>query len=115
MHILIADDEPQIRSLLLELLSDEGYTVAAAANGADALAQALARPPDLLITDNMMPRLSGLGLIARLRSRSALAIPVILMSAIPPFPLPAPPIVFMAKPFDLDYLLALVAALLGRR
>ena len=115
MRILIADDEPHIRSLLIELLSGEGYTVAAAVDGAAALALALADPPDLLITDNMMPRLSGLGLIARLRSLSALAIPVILMSAIPPLPPPASPIVFMAKPFDLDHLLTLVTALLGRR
>lgn len=115
MDILIADDEPQIRNLLRELLSDEGYTVMTVTNGADALTQALAARPDLLITDNMMPRLSGLGLIARLRSIPALAIPVILMSANPPRPMPLPPTVFIAKPFDLDRLLILVAALLAHR
>jgi DNA-binding response OmpR family regulator len=115
VHILIADDEPQICSFLSELLSDEGYMVSVAENGAEALEQLLANPPDLLITDNMMPRLSGLGLIARLRSVSMLTLPIILMSAIPPLPLPAPPIVFIAKPFDLDHLLTLIATLLASR
>ena len=111
--ILVADDDPSILDLLDDVLTDEGYRVLRARDGAQALARLEAGGCDLLLTDNMMPVMSGTELIARLRERPDLAVPVILMSAAPPIPRPGPPVVFLAKPFDLADLLATVATLLA--
>lgn len=111
--ILVADDELFIVEFVATVLEDEGYRVERAYNGREALTRLAHGGCDLLITDNMMPHLSGLQLIAHLRAEPRLDLPVILMSAATP-QLPSPPTVFLPKPFDLDDLLARVAALLGR-
>lgn len=108
--ILVADDEIPIAELLADLLEEVGYRVILAYNGADALQILEREQPDLLVTDNMMPRLSGVQLIAHLQQQERLAIPVILMSAVKPEP--QPPVPFVPKPFDLDHMLDLVAKLL---
>jgi two-component system phosphate regulon response regulator PhoB len=118
-RILIADDEPGIAGALASILEDEGYAVTRAADGAEALALCERDGPDLLITDQMMPNLTGVALIARLRQRERAArpaprpLPIILMSAALSVAA-TPPTVFLAKPFDVDHLLALVARLLAR-
>ena len=82
MNILIAEDEPALRENLQWLLELEGYTVQAAANGQEALELALQCPPDLLLTDVMMPVLDGYGLIRALRENSALSmLPIIMLTA----------------------------------
>ncbi len=108
--ILVADDEIPIAELLADLLEEVGYRVILAYNGADALTILERERPDLLVTDNMMPRLSGMQLIAHLQRHATRAIPVILMSAVRPEP--HPPVPFIPKPFDLDHMLDLVAELL---
>ncbi len=108
--ILVADDELFIVDLVATVLEDEGYSIRRAYNGRDALAQIERGGCDLLITDNMMPHLSGIQLIAN----PALAVPIILMSADTAHPPPAP-VVFLPKPFDLDDLLARVEMLVARR
>jgi CheY-like chemotaxis protein len=110
--ILVVDDDPSIVDLTAAVLADEGYVVVSARDGIEALAAIERERPDLLLTDNMMPRLSGLDLIARLHARPDLAVPTILMSAVRPTPGPPPAVVFLPKPFDLDDLLALVVGLL---
>lgn len=105
--ILVADDEVPIVELLADLLEEAGYRVVFAYNGADALNLIEREPPSLLITDNMMPRLSGLQLIERLRGDGKPPFPIILMSAVHPERLP-PAIAFVPKPFDLDRLLNLI-------
>jgi CheY-like chemotaxis protein len=118
-RILIADDEPGIAAVLASALGDEGYDVTITADGAEALALCERDHPDLLITDHMMPGLTGAVLIARLRQQeqntrpSPPPLPIILMSAALAVAT-APPTVFLAKPFDLDHILALVARLLAR-
>lgn len=112
--ILVADDELFIVEFVATVLEDEGYTVCRAYNGRDALAQIERGGCDLLITDNMMPHLSGTQLIARLRANPELDLPIILMSAVAPRPT-APLVAFLAKPFDLDDLLARVEMLLPHR
>lgn len=69
--ILIVDDEEVVRSVIARLLRASGYEVVEADDGESALARAaeLARPPDLVITDVVMPRMSGPALIATLRER----------------------------------------------
>lgn len=110
--ILVADDDRPIADLVALLLEDEGYVVLCAYNGQHALRQLELAACDLLITDNMMPGLTGLELVAHLHAHPALAVPVIMMSAVRPFHAPPPPTVFLPKPFDLTNLLALVERLL---
>ncbi len=106
--ILIVDDEEFIVDLLATLLEDEGYRVLRAFNGVEALRHLEHERPALMLTDNMMPRMSGLELVRYLHANPHLAVPVIMMSAVLLTPPPRPPIVFVRKPFDLDRLLATI-------
>jgi CheY-like chemotaxis protein len=67
MRILVVDDEPMVRFLLVRFLEEEGHTVDEAADGIDALEQLNRRAYDLLITDVHMPRMSGIDLVRALR------------------------------------------------
>lgn len=81
-RIVIADDSPDMRSLLSDLLTGEGFDVITVASGGRALSEMLASPPDLLITDLMMPGMSGFHLRALMLRRPELSgIPVIVLSA----------------------------------
>jgi PAS domain S-box-containing protein len=80
-RILLADDNADMRSYMQRLLGEE-YEVEAVADGESALQTARERRPDLIVSDIMMPRLDGFGLLRALRSDEALkSIPVILLSA----------------------------------
>jgi len=69
--------------MVAAVLEKRGYTVETASDGEDALNRALARTPDLLITDVMMPKLDGWALVRRLRSHRQLAmLPVIFLTAL---------------------------------
>jgi len=80
-RILIADDNNDMRAYLKSLL-DPYAEVTACSDGEIAYAHLLRDPPDLLLSDVMMPRLDGFGLIARIRATDAVRhVPVILLSA----------------------------------
>jgi PAS domain S-box-containing protein len=81
-RVLLADDNADMRTHVGSLLYKAGYEVSAVADGEQALAACFAKPPDLVLTDAMMPKLDGFGLVTRLRSdeRTAL-LPIILLSA----------------------------------
>ncbi len=80
-RILLADDNADMRDYVRRLLGDH-YEIRAVANGVDALAAAREQPPDLVLTDVMMPGLDGFGLLQELRAAEATrTIPVILLSA----------------------------------
>ncbi|MFT3774008.1 MAG: GAF domain-containing sensor histidine kinase [Minicystis sp.] len=80
-RILVAEDDPEMRDYLVRLLSPI-YEVEAAPDGAVALARAEARPPDLLLSDILMPELDGLRLLHALREDPhTSSIPVVLLSA----------------------------------
>jgi PAS domain S-box-containing protein len=80
-RILLADDNADMRQYIRRLLG-EYYEIEAVCNGAQALAAARERPPDLVLTDVMMPELDGFGLLYELRASDATrTIPVILLSA----------------------------------
>jgi CheY-like chemotaxis protein len=69
--------------MVATVLEKRGYSVETAVDGEEALARALARPPDLLITDVMMPKLDGWSLVRQLRSHAELAmLPVIFLTAL---------------------------------
>jgi CheY-like chemotaxis protein len=67
-RILIVDDQQVIRELLQEFLEIKGFTVFAAANGAEALTHMQERTPDLVLLDMLMPRMDGLETQRRLRT-----------------------------------------------
>jgi len=68
-HILIIDDEEQIRTLLRNLLEREGYRISEAGDGLEALNCQQADPADLIITDIYMPEKEGLETIDEFRRR----------------------------------------------
>jgi signal transduction histidine kinase/CheY-like chemotaxis protein len=79
--VLLVDDNADMRDYVQRLLAPQ-YQVRTAADGAEALASMRADPPDLLLSDVMMPRLDGFGLVREIRADPALAhLPVILLSA----------------------------------
>ncbi|MGQ9350682.1 SpoIIE family protein phosphatase [Mycolicibacterium gilvum] len=81
-RVLVADDNADMREYLGRLLRSDGYAVEAVVDGWQALEAIRAEPPDLVISDVMMPRLDGLGLVAELRAdRRTAAVPVLLLSA----------------------------------
>jgi len=80
--VLVADDDPDIRSLVTLRLERSGYEVIAAGDGEQALAAALERAPDLALLDVMMPKLDGYEVTERLRQEEATRhLPVILLTA----------------------------------
>jgi signal transduction histidine kinase/serine phosphatase RsbU (regulator of sigma subunit)/anti-sigma regulatory factor (Ser/Thr protein kinase) len=79
--VLVVDDNADLRAYLTRLLEPD-YTVRTAIDGADALEQIERRPPDLVLTDVMMPRVDGFELLARLREDPRTRrLPVIVLSA----------------------------------
>jgi DNA-binding response OmpR family regulator len=80
--VLVVEDDPVILKLLEVNFELEGFTVLLAHDGAEAIELARAKHPDVVITDIMMPRASGLELLAALKGDEATqGIPVILLSA----------------------------------
>ena len=95
--ILVVDDEPPIRQLLVRILERHGHRVIACGDAASAMA--VTDGVDLLLVDFVLPDLNGRDLTARLRARQP-GLPVILMSGYLPDPDLAPPApsMFMQKP-----------------
>jgi CheY-like chemotaxis protein len=114
MPILIVEDEAEIRFLISELLSDEGYTVVQAIDGRAALAYLHTAPdlPRLIILDLVMPIMNGWDFLrARQDDPIVRAIPVIVVSATPNIEVSLAALgaqEALSKPIDLDRLVALV-------
>ncbi len=79
-HILVVDDEPDIRNLLQEILLDEGYQVDTAENAVQAREARRQRRPDLILLDIWMPGVDGLTLLKEWTEDNKLDSPVIMMS-----------------------------------
>jgi two-component system, response regulator PdtaR len=77
--ILVADDDASIRSLLKQLLSDEGYSVAEAATGSEVVENVKAQSPDLVIMDVRMPELDGIEAARRILAERQL--PIVMVTA----------------------------------
>ena len=108
-RILVADDEAVLRQLMTAALVGDGYHVDAAEDGAIAWEALQAKPYDLLITDQNMPKITGVELVKNLRS-ARMALPVVMVAGMLPMDELArePSVRFAAtllKPFAVEALL----------
>lgn len=115
-RILIVEDDLGVRSFLSQALSDEGYCVETAADGRIAMEMVAKALPDLLITDLLMPGLTGWSVLSRVR-RQAPHLPILVISgAITGAPLDSAPLpqhtIFLHKPITINQLLTAIEQLL---
>ena len=82
-HILVIDDDPNIREILGIHLRNAGYEVATAKDGIDGGHAILKRRPDLIVTDAEMPHMTGFELVEAIRADPGLAsIPVVMLTSV---------------------------------
>jgi len=119
-RVLVADDDPDILTVVKVNLELDGFEVETAVDGEDALQKATSNPPNVIILDIMMPRMDGLTALHRLRSQATTAsVPIILLTArglpedrVRGLELGADD--YITKPFDITELAARVRAVLRR-
>lgn len=110
--VLIAEDDPATADLLTELIESLHCRVETVHNGRDALRMLATVVPQLVVTDIMMPYISGLEVISEMRvHRLTCDIPVLVMSAVCPHSLPNGNVHYLAKPFNINDLIDAVVAL----
>lgn len=68
-RILVVDDEPEVRAVLRDILSDAGYAVKTAASGVQALTTIPSFEPDVMLLDLQMPGVTGVEVLAHVRAR----------------------------------------------
>lgn len=117
--VLLIDDEEMVRSVLKQVLEDEGHTVKIAKDGEEGIAMVAkeAKSFDLVITDMIMPRLDGRGFVRRLSEEGYSHIPVIVMSGysdgnVSNFPEVENEWRYLEKPVDEGRLFSLMAELI---
>jgi DNA-binding response OmpR family regulator len=118
--VLLVEDEEQLRRVMKDLLEREGYTVAEARDGVQALDQVDRFAPDVIILDLNLPGIDGYSVLSQIRSRPATrTIPVVVLTAkgdedneVRVFELGADD--FITKPFRAKALSARLEAVLGR-
>ena len=119
-RILIVDDEAAVADLIEAVLVGEGYTVAIARDGVQGILLARDWKPDLVLMDIMLPGIDGTTAIRRLKSDPATAdLPIVAMSAGRTIRRQSNELAdadaALAKPFDIEALLAQIEFLLSRR
>lgn len=114
-RVLVVEDQPDVRALLRLLLEEEGLEVQEAAGAAAALQiiEGEGRRPDLVITDLVMPGLSGHELVRRVQARSP-EVPVLVISGYSGEEAPAG-VRFLRKPFSADQLTRMVGRILQEK
>ncbi|WP_188120312.1 response regulator [Actinoplanes lobatus] len=112
-RILVVDDEPDLRFILHRILARAGHEIAEAGDGAAALTSVHESPPDLVVTDMMMPVMGGVEFIRRLRADPATAtIPVLAVSG--DWQLAVDADAVLAKPYERTELLTVAENLLRK-
>jgi CheY-like chemotaxis protein len=112
--ILVADDEPEVLDLVRVLLEWDDYVVAQAKDGEEALAQAHATRPDLILLDVRMPKMDGMSVLELLQTDPELShIPVVMLSVVTyqaqvKTALEAGAVAYLPKPFELREMIRLV-------
>ena len=120
-YVLVVDDEEPVRHLVRDVLELEGYDVGEAGDGPSALAMVAARPPECLVLDVMMPGMSGIDVLSRLRSMPDCEhLPVLMLTAAGDDGTTwagwqAGASYYLPKPFDVDHLLTWVDRLIEIR
>jgi two-component system response regulator QseB len=117
-RVLVVEDDPQLSSMLNELLTGEGYEVVAVRDGQKGLHRALTESFDVFVLDRGLPVIEGLDLLSRLR-RQGVQAPALILSALAN---PADRVEgldagaedYLGKPFDVEELLARLRALRRR-
>ena len=79
-RVLVVDDEADIRELVRDILSEEGYAVETAANAAEARAACARQAPDLVLLDIWMAETDGISLLREWQQAQSMAAPVVMMS-----------------------------------
>src|SRR3954469_3757736 len=81
-RVLIAEDDPDTRFLLSLVLNEQGYDIVCARDGVEALVLAEKNPPDLIVVDQMMPRMTGSDCVSTLGADPNLCrVPVVMVTA----------------------------------
>jgi CheY-like chemotaxis protein len=112
--ILLVDDDPETRKALAELLRARGLVVDEARHGREALERLAARRPSVVVTDLVMPEMSGWDLVREMKQSAALTrIPVVVLSASAPGEIGAD--VRLRKPCSFSRILTAIRDLLARR
>jgi two-component system C4-dicarboxylate transport response regulator DctD len=109
--VLVVDDDPHVRQAICWALEDEGLTVAAAADGRQALERATPRPPGLVVLDLTLPDADGYTVARELRARHGPDLAILAITADGQAPAKAAragAYAYLLKPFDLPDLLAAV-------
>lgn len=114
--VLVVDDEPLIRDLLVQFLSLRGYRVLGVKDGAEALAMVESRPPDLILLDLLMPGMNGVEVLRQLREKEFAGGVIILTGSHDEEVLEEAwalrPQEVLGKPIDLDRLLTAIQLVL---
>lgn len=108
--VLVVDDEPDLRELVALTLADAGFEVGTARDGRDALARIAEHRPDIILLDMMMPVMDGRALCAELRGNGGLPRVVVMTAAdrAAQCARELGAVGWLAKPFDLDELVAAI-------
>jgi CheY-like chemotaxis protein len=118
-QILVVEDDPTLRSIVAQVLAEEGYAVETAGDGAEALAKVRGCPPDAVVCDFVLPGVDGRGFVEACRSDPVgQSIPIVIVSSVDAAATAArrlPVQGYLAKPFELDHLVATVKELAGAR
>ncbi|MET0591988.1 MAG: response regulator [Polyangiaceae bacterium] len=118
-QILLVEDDPELRESMVDILQDEGYRVAAANDGIQALAALAAGPkPNIILLDMMMPKMNGAQFRAeQLKNPQWMSIPVVILTAHVMSDYERESLhadAFITKPFEIPTLLDVIVRILER-
>jgi CheY-like chemotaxis protein len=115
-RLLLAEDDPPLRRLLQVILERAGYEVIQAVDGLEAMTIVLSKPIDVVITDAMMPNVSGAELCRLIKHNKKLShLPVILLSALEDSRNASKADAFLSKPLSGEQLVRVIEELLAKK